>query len=243
MEDTANNPAHGYDQAYRWGERGDYDCSSAVITAWEQAGVPVKSRGAVYTGNMYEVFLSCGFKDVTAEVIRSTGAGLVRGDVLLNIVHHTAMYCGNGLEVEASVNEKGKATGGAPGDQGKEFLIRYYRNYPWDKILRYAGDDEAAVDPPKDELTDGTDHDFDKDAADGVSSTPKWVGRVTASLLNVRQWAGTEYPNITSYPVLAYGDLVDVCDGLCAYDGSRWYFVRIAGEIFGFVSANYIERA
>ena len=49
------------------------------------------------------------------------------------------MYCGNGKEVEASINEKGKATGGKPGDQtGKEFLIRSYRNYPWNRVLRYS---------------------------------------------------------------------------------------------------------
>ena len=48
------------------------------------------------------------------------------------------MYCGNGLEVEARINEKGKATGGTPGDQtGKEFMIMAYRNYPWDYVLRY----------------------------------------------------------------------------------------------------------
>ena len=63
-----------------------------------------------------------------------------RGDVLLNTVHHTAMFCGNGKEVEASINEKGTATGGTPGDQtGREFLIRSYRNYPWNIILRYTG--------------------------------------------------------------------------------------------------------
>lgn len=44
-------------------------------------------------------------------------------------------------ETEASINEKGTAHGGQPGDQtGKEFLIRSYRNYPWNCILRYAGD-------------------------------------------------------------------------------------------------------
>lgn len=239
MEETAANPANGYDQAYRWGEKGDYDCSSAVITAWEKAGVPVKTRGAVYTGNMYDIFLSCGFKDVTKSVDRGTGKGLVRGDVLLNIIHHVAMYCGDGVEVEASVNEKGKATGGDPGDQtGREFWIRPYRNYPWDKILRYAGNEEV---PP--EAADPASAPVEKNRdADGVSSTPKWVGRVTASYLNVRSWAGTEYPNIEAYPVLARDNLVDVCDELCAYDGSRWYFVRITGEIFGFVSADWIAK-
>ena len=46
---------HGYDQDDRWGLYGDYDCSSAVITAWESAGVPVKTHGATYTGNMYKI--------------------------------------------------------------------------------------------------------------------------------------------------------------------------------------------
>lgn len=146
MEDTARDDRHGYCQDHRWGEDGDYDCSSAVITAWEQAGVPVKSKGATYTGNMLSVFKANGFVDVTAQVNRSTGAGLKRGDVLLNTVHHTAMYCGDGKEVEASINEKGTAHGGTPGDQtGKEFLIRTYRNYPWTNVLRYIGGNSATA--------------------------------------------------------------------------------------------------
>lgn len=142
MESHARDNRHGYDQRYRWGEKGDFDCSGAVITAWESSGVPVKSRGASYTGNMLEVFLKCGFKDVTKSVNLRTGAGLKRGDVLLKKGHHVAMYCGNGREVEASINEKGKAVGGRPGDQtGREFLIRSYRNYPWSNVLRYVGED------------------------------------------------------------------------------------------------------
>ena len=110
MEDWAADPSHGYDQEYRWGERGDFDCSAAVIQAWELAGVPVKSNGATYTGNMRGVFLRCGFRDVTGGVELGSGSGLLRGDVLLNYEHHTAMYCGNGQEVEASINENGTVT-------------------------------------------------------------------------------------------------------------------------------------
>ena len=143
MEQWANDPAHGYDQQYRWGQRGDYDCSSAVIQAWEDAGVPVKSNGASYTGNMYSVFIRCGFKDVTSQVDFNTAEGMKRGDVLLNINYHTAMYCGNGLEVEASINEFGGVTGGQPGDQtGWEFLVRSYRNYPWNVCLRWPEESE-----------------------------------------------------------------------------------------------------
>ena len=144
MEAWASDPSHGYDQANRWGP--DYDCSSAVISAWELAGVPVKTKGATYTGNMRGVFLRCGFEDVTAGVDLSTGTGLQRGDVLLNILHHTAMYCGNGMEVESSINENGGVTGGQSGDQtGREFLVRPYRNYPWDCVLRYMGGGEKPV--------------------------------------------------------------------------------------------------
>ena len=144
MEAWAADNSHGYDQANRWGP--DYDCSSAVISAWELAGVPVKTNGATYTGNMRGVFLRCGFEDVTADVDLATGAGLQRGDVLLNIQHHTAMYCGNGMEVEASINENGGVTGGQSGDQtGREFLVRPYRNYPWDCVLRYTVGDYGST--------------------------------------------------------------------------------------------------
>ena len=138
MIQTANNPLHGYDQKYRWGERGDYDCSSAVITAWENAGIPVKSAGATYTGNMLSAFKKCGFVDITQSVNFKTGSGLLRGDVLLKRGSHTSMYIGDGQIVQASINERGTATGGSPGDQtGKEFLVRSYYNYPWDYVLRY----------------------------------------------------------------------------------------------------------
>ena len=154
MEAWARDDSHGYDQTYRWGQRGDFDCSAAVIQACENAGIPVKSKGATYTGNTLAAFKKCGFVDVTSKVNRSTGAGLLRGDVLLNTSHHTAMYCGNGKEVEASINEKGTATGGKPGDQtGKEFLIRSYRNYPWTNVLRYAAESQASGSGKKDVTT------------------------------------------------------------------------------------------
>lgn len=138
MINIANDNNHGYDQIYRWNEKGDFDCSSLVISAWQQAGVPVKTKGATYTGNMYNVFLKCGFVDVTKSVNLNNASGMQRGDVLLNHVYHTAMYIGNNQECQASINEKGRATGGTPGDQtGQEIKIRSYRNYPWNCVLRY----------------------------------------------------------------------------------------------------------
>ena len=105
----ANDPAHGYDQDNRWGP--DYDCSSLVISAWQQAGVPVKTKGAHNTQSMKSVFLSCGFKDVTSSVNLVNGSGMKRGDVLLNIVSHTVMHIGNGKVVAARINENGEDHG------------------------------------------------------------------------------------------------------------------------------------
>lgn len=152
MIDIAQDNSHGYDQNQRWGERGDYDCSSLTIIAFEKAGFPAKSKyGATYTGNMKQAFLNCGFKDVRNVVNLYTGAGLIRGDILLNEVHHVAVYIGNGLIVQASINELGRATGGRPGDQsGYEINISKYKNYHrggWDIVLRYEEKlDEKVID-------------------------------------------------------------------------------------------------
>ncbi len=70
-----------------------------------------------------------------------------------------------------------------------------------------------------------------------------FVGETTASSLNVRTWAGTEYPNIKKYPTLSKGDKVDVMNFTQkAKDGASWYYIRIAGKYFGFVSAKYIKK-
>lgn len=132
MEGLANDNGHGYSQANRWGP--DYDCSSAVITAYQQAGIPVKSYGATYTGNMEPAFLKAGFKVVTNSVNLATGDGLKRGDVLLNVVKHTAIYLGNNKVAHARSSEGNSI----PGDQsGNEIRIQAYWNYPWDCVLRY----------------------------------------------------------------------------------------------------------
>lgn len=139
MEEIAGNSKHGYDQIYRWSEKGDYDCSSLVITALEQAGIKAKTNGATYTGNMKSVLLKLNFEDVTKNIDLTTGAGLQRGDILLNERYHVAVYSGENQMVQASINEKGTIMGGLPGDQtGQEINISKYKNYSkgWDCILR-----------------------------------------------------------------------------------------------------------
>lgn len=143
MIDLANDDSHGYDQDSRWGP--DYDCSSSVISAWQYAGVPVKTKGASSTYDMKNVFLSCGFTNVISSVNVSTGAGLKRGDVL-HRSGHTAMYIGNNKQVAAHLNEKGTTKGGKTGDQtGKEISVSAYSNSssnPWTAVLRYTAEAE-----------------------------------------------------------------------------------------------------
>ena len=215
METWAKDDSHGYDQDYRWGEKGDYDCSSAVIQAWQNAGVPVKSGGATYTGDMKNVFLKNGFVDVTSKVNVATGSGLLRGDVLLNEAHHVAMYCGNGKEVEASINEKGTAHGGKPGDQtGKEFLIRSYRNYPWNCVLRYRGNIFSASDTEK------------------KQNAVAYVARFTK---DCKCYSAAGKTQAKMFPVIKKNAVVDVMKYTETVNGKKWYFIRIPHPTEGFV--------
>lgn len=137
---TANDNSHGYSQASRWGP--DYDCSSFVITAYEQAGVPVREAGASYTGNMRAAFIACGFVDVSSQVGLSSGYGIQAGDVLLNYAAHTCLAIGDGKVANCRTDE------GHPqsGDQGQEIRIQPFWSFPWNCCLRYKG--EKNVQPP-----------------------------------------------------------------------------------------------
>ena len=75
-----------------------------------------------------------------------------------------------------------------------------------------------------------------------LSKEPKWVGKVTASSLCVRSWAGVEFSQIRSWPLLSKGNLVDVCDEVKDRNGVTWFYIRIDGRIFGFVHSAYLER-
>ena len=88
----------------------------------------------------------------------------------------------------------------------------------------------------------GAEEQTSTDTAVKLNKTPKYVGKVTATELNVRSWAGTENPKIKKWPLLKKDNLVDVCDTIKAVDGSNWHYIRIAGKYYGFVSATYIKK-
>lgn len=135
----ANDDRHGYSQANRYGtlEGGDFDCSSLVIYCYHRAFLEAgqsptpQTRGASYTGNMYEGFTKVGFKAIRDD----HGAGLQVGDVLLNEARHTAIVCSvNPVKV---VNARGDIDGVAGDSTGTEIRIQPYWSYPWDWVLRY----------------------------------------------------------------------------------------------------------
>lgn len=79
----------------------------------------------------------------------------------------------------------------------------------------------------------------------GLNKSGLRNGTVTASALNVRRWAGTEYPNITSVPLIYRGQTITICDTVKDLRGADWYY-SIVGSIngapvYGFVSSAYIS--
>lgn len=136
----ARDNSHGYSQAVRWSP--DYDCSSFVISALESAGFPMRAYGASYTGNMGAALKACGFVKVGG-VNLNTGAGLLKGDILLNPVTHTEIYAGNGQAVGAHCSETGGKYGKMGDQTGNEISVQTYRNKNYKEVWRYGGMGQA----------------------------------------------------------------------------------------------------
>lgn len=136
----ANDNSHGYSQAVRWSP--DYDCSSFVISALESAGFPMRAYGASYTGNMGQALKACGFVKVKG-VNLASGAGLIRGDILLNPATHTEIYIGDNRAVGAHSSETGGKYGKTGDQTGNEISVQTYRNKNYTEVWRYGGQGAA----------------------------------------------------------------------------------------------------
>ena len=157
MKHLVNHDWHGYSQYSRWGdgegtcdiaiagkvyhlEQGDRDCSSAIISAFEAAGI--SCGGATYTGNMRSCMVGTG-----NFVWHPMSSGYIAkpGDVYLNEVYHTAM-CTSAvpdLLAEFCISETG-GIDGAEGDQtGYESYEHAYYDRPWDGILECVNTEPA----------------------------------------------------------------------------------------------------
>jgi hypothetical protein len=77
---------------------------------------------------------------------------------------------------------------------------------------------------------------FLTDTLNKFPKDPVAVGTVTASELNVRCFYSSVFGQVQEYPVLGQGNKIDICG-----EYHEWYYVRIAGKIFGFVSKRYVS--
>lgn len=136
----------GYDQSNRQDIRpgGECDCSSLVIHALKEAGFDTGS--ATYTGNLSAALTARGWKRLPPYPQTTPQPG----DILLNDAHHVAVCTAPGMMSYASIDERGKISGGQSGDQtGRE--TRTVRSFGylrgWDCILRYEGSEGGSQAP------------------------------------------------------------------------------------------------
>lgn len=189
----------GYDQSNRWDVRdgGECDCSSLVIWALRKAGFDTGS--ASYTGDLSANLTKRGWVRIPFKGLWQ----LQRGDILLNDEHHVcAVISGSGAGAtvaQASIDERGRATGGASGDQtGGETNVRqaYVYSRGWDCILRYTGSDSGDPDPW---INDGA---LDVDGYLGPLSVREWQAQLGTEQDGVvtgqREEYREVYPRLTS---------------------------------------------
>lgn len=156
MEHLVDHDWHGYTQGGgRWGDgegtcpvetpigtcyvnQGDRDCSSAVISAYEAAGIDC--GGATYTGNMRSRMLDTGnFRAHRMSDGYNCDDGYIaqRGDCYLNEANHTAMCISAEPDMlaEFSISENGTIYGNVGDQTGWESHRAAFYGFPWDWCL------------------------------------------------------------------------------------------------------------
>ena len=74
------------------------------------------------------------------------------------------------------------------------------------------------------------------------SKERKFVGKVNKDNSPVRKNPGDNYAQLTSYPKLNKGNLIDVCDTVKSAAKTDWYYIRIANKYYGYIDAKYVDR-
>lgn len=74
------------------------------------------------------------------------------------------------------------------------------------------------------------------------SKVRKFVGKVNKNNAPVRKNPGKKYAQLTSYPTLNKGNLVDVCDTIKSASGNDWYYIRIGGKIYGYIFSGHVDK-
>lgn len=188
----------GYCQTHRWNIRdgGETDCSALVIWALRQGGFD--TGGATYTGNLSYNLTRRGWLRLPANL-----GVLQPGDILLNDTHHVCMVISghghNAIIAQASIDERGKASGGRAGDQtGYETNERrvYSYRHGWDCILRYKG---AGASAPAKQSSGG-----------GISVDGIWGAATTLAL---QKHFGTPADGIVSSQEVANRGILKACTG------------------------------
>lgn len=74
------------------------------------------------------------------------------------------------------------------------------------------------------------------------SKTRKFVGRVNKDNAPVRKNPGNNYKQLTSYPILNKGNLIDICDTVKSASGNNWYYICIANKYYGYIYSAHVDR-
>ena len=80
-------------------------------------------------------------------------------------------------------------------------------------------------------------------ASKAPSKVRKFVGKVNKNNTPVRKNPGKKYAQLTSYPTLNKGNLVDVCDTIKSASGNNWYYICIGGKIYGYIFSGHVDKA
>lgn len=209
----------GYDQSQRWTfyqnrkivPNKECDCSTFVGAAVQMAGYDIDLAGTFYTGNLKERLQAAGFTAISF----SSLSQVRDGDILIKPGYHTELAYTSKRFISAHVDERGKITGGAAGEQnGREVGFSNAYNYSpggWTWILRPPNElpQKPPVTPP---------------AANSWTVT-------TRAATKWRSGAGTNYPVIKSYGKGAKIEVVGKVTGQDPYkDGrNKWYKSKVSG--------------